>query len=101
MCSDDTSGRRAKLAEVNSGRCKRDSISIYVDILNAIGSGARKSHIVYRANLNFNRCKRYLNELLRMKLIKVENNSPPQWSVIEKGKEFLKKYGELQVILET
>jgi predicted transcriptional regulator len=102
MCAETRHLREAdQIAGVNSGRRRRDLISLYVDILNAIGSGARKSHIVYRANLNFNRCERYIAELLRMELIRVESISPPQWSVTEKGKDFLRKYSELQEILET
>ncbi|MBC7219530.1 MAG: hypothetical protein H5T49_05320, partial [Hadesarchaea archaeon] len=89
MCSDDTSGRRAKLAEVNSGRRKRDLISTYVDILNAIGNGAKKSHIVYKANLNFTRCQRYLNDLLNMGLIKIETTPHLKWTITEKGRYFL------------
>ena len=78
---------------------KRELIDIYADILRAIGSGARKSRIVYKANLNFNLCKRYLGELLKMGLIEVKTDSPPTWVVTEGGQEFLEKCGELKGLL--
>ncbi|MEM3658006.1 MAG: winged helix-turn-helix domain-containing protein [Candidatus Hadarchaeum sp.] len=88
------------MKEVNSDRKRRNIITLYVDILNAIGTCSRKSHIVYRANLNFNRCQKYLDELLRMGLIKIEKTHPIKWSVTEKGNEFLKKYNEIQNLLQ-
>ena len=78
---------------------KRDLIGIYADILRAIGPGARKSHIVYEANLNFNICRRYLGELLEMGLIEVKTDSPPTWVITEGGREFLEKHGDLRGLL--
>ncbi len=78
---------------------KRELIDIYADILRAIGSGARKSRIVYKANLNFNICRRYLNELLGMGLIEVKTDSPPTWAITEGGQEFLEKRRELRGLL--
>ena len=78
---------------------KRELIDIYADILRAIGLGARKSRIVYKANLNFNICRRYLNELLRMGLIEVKTDSPPTWAITEGGQEFLEKRRELRGLL--
>ena len=78
---------------------KRELIDIYADILRAIGLGARKSRIVYKANLNFNICRRYLNELLGMGLIEVKTDSPPTWAVTEGGQEFLEKHRELKGVL--
>lgn len=84
---------------MNAARGRRDLTTIYVDILRAIELGARKSHIVYKANLNFCRCRRYLDDLLGMELIKIKTHSPPTWTITERGLEFLKKYGELRGLL--
>ncbi len=78
---------------------KRELIDIYADILRAIGFGARKSRIVYKANLNFNICRRYLDELLRMGLVDANANSHPTWTVTERGQEFLEKHRELRGLL--
>ena len=75
---------------------RRNLIDIYADILKIIQDGARKTHIVYRANLNFTRCKRYMGELHKSGFVKKRSNSPPAWEVTERGHEFLKKHKELK-----
>lgn len=84
---------------MNATGGRRDTISLYADILRAVGSGARKSHIVYKSNTNFGRCNRYLDDLLRMGLIEVKTHSPPSWAVTRRGREFLKKCGGLRGFL--
>ncbi|MHA2313774.1 MAG: winged helix-turn-helix domain-containing protein [Candidatus Hermodarchaeia archaeon] len=42
---------------------RRSNIEISADILKVALHGAKKSHIVYRANLNFEVVKRYLQRL--------------------------------------
>ncbi len=84
---------------MNAAGGRRDTISLYADILRAIGPGARKSRIVYGANLNFGRCGRYLGELLGMGLVEIKTHSPPTWTVTGRGREFLKKCCELKGIL--
>ncbi|GAI36963.1 unnamed protein product [marine sediment metagenome] len=78
---------------------RRELIDIYADILRAIGPGARKSRIVYKANLNFNICKRYLDELLGMGLVEANADPHPTWTVTEGGQEFLEKRRELKGLL--
>ena len=77
---------------------RRDRISILVDMLEVIGDGARKTHIVYKANLNFESCRRYLNALRNAELIDIRVGSPMKWSITEKGRAFLKKYREFKNI---
>ncbi len=78
---------------------KRELIDIYADILRAIGPGARKSRIVYKANLNFNICRRYLDELRGMGLVEANADPHPTWAITEKGREFLEKRRELKELL--
>ena len=78
---------------------RRGLIDIYVDILNAINDGACRTHIVYRANLNFNRCKRYMDDLASGGLVKIQHRSPSTWAITKRGYEFLKKHGELKGLL--
>ncbi len=78
---------------------RRGLIEIYADMLNAIDHGACRTHIVYTANLNFNRCKRYINDLVNGGLVKVQTNSPSTWAVTDRGYEFLKKHRELRGLL--
>lgn len=78
---------------------RRGLIDIYADILDAIDDGAYKTHIVYRANLNFGWCRRYIGDLANGGLVKVQTNSPSNWAVTDRGREFLKKHGGLRGLL--
>jgi len=77
---------------------RRDKVSILLDMLEAIGDGARKTHIVYKANLNFESCRKYLNAMRNAGLVEIRIESPMKWAITEKGREFLKKYKEFQEI---
>lgn len=83
-----------------AGRMKRrrDKVSILLDMLEAIGDGARKTHIVYKANLNFESCRKYLNAMRNAGLVEIRIESPMKWAITEKGRVFLKKYKEFQEI---
>ncbi|KXA95302.1 hypothetical protein AKJ36_00975 [candidate division MSBL1 archaeon SCGC-AAA259I07] len=80
-------------------RERRSRLDVYADILEAVKGGSKKTHIVYQANLNFKRCKKYLDNLRGNGLIKAESNPPLVWSITEEGKEFLKKYDDMRDIL--
>lgn len=40
-----------------------------------------------------------MTELRRADLIEVRTHSPPSWAVTDRGREFLKKHGELRKLL--
>ena len=82
-----------------SGMKRRGLIDIYADILNAIDDGACRTRIVYKANLNFSRCKQYIRDLAKGGLIKVQTNSPSTWAVTDRGHELLKRHRELKGFL--
>ncbi len=77
---------------------RRDKIAILVDMLEVIGDGARKTHIVYKANLNFESCRKYLNAMRNADLVDIRVESPMKWGITEKGRAFLKKYKEFKDI---
>jgi predicted transcriptional regulator len=70
----------------------RSSLEILVEILRAARTGARKTRIMYRANLGFSQLKRYLNFALETGLIIVPPESTDQYLVSPMGREFLEKY---------
>ena len=80
-------------------RKPRGPIEIYVDILRVIGSGASKNHIVYKANLNFVRCERYLSAMLESELIMNQSHPTQIFFVTAKGQKFIKEYQELKALL--
>lgn len=77
---------------------RRDKISILADVLEAIGDGARKTHIVYKANLNFESCRKYLNAMRNAGLVEIRVGSPMMWAITDKGRALLKKYREFKEI---
>jgi predicted transcriptional regulator len=60
-----------------------------VDILSTAREGARKTEMVYKANLNFNRAERYIPFLEERGLME---NSGAVYKTTEKGTEFLHEY---------
>lgn len=81
------------------GRDRRTRMDIYADILKAVGEESRKTLIVYEANLNFKRCKKYLNKLKENGLVEVKSHSPLAWTITEKGKDFLERYSKMRGLL--
>jgi predicted transcriptional regulator len=74
---------------------KRSNIEICFDILITARKDVKKSHIVYKTNLNFKVLKKYLALLRRSGLIKgpTKNNL---FKTTEKGSRFLNNYRELR-----
>jgi len=71
---------------------RRSSADICADILSIALNGAKKSHIVYKANLNFRIVKGYINTLVSGGLLAPEDD---RYYSTEKGEEFLKRYRAL------
>ena len=71
---------------------RRSRMDIIADILLVAGEEAKKTHIVYSANLNFARVGEYLQYLEDKGLI--ENRSR-RYKTTEKGEEFLRAYLEM------
>ena len=67
-------------------------MDIIADILSVAGEEAKKTHIVYSANLNFARVGEYLQYLVDKGLI--ENRSR-EYKTTERGEEFLRTYREM------
>ena len=70
-------------------------MDIMADILRAASSGAKKTWIVYRANLNFNIFNKYLSQLTENGLLMIRRGSVI-YETTEKGLEFLDEYDGLR-----
>ena len=70
---------------------RRNDVDICADILEVARGGAKKTHLVYKANLNFNIVKKYLSRLSEQELITSENG---HYITTEEGVKFLEKYHE-------
>jgi len=83
---------------------KRDSLTILVDVLNALNTprALRKMAIVYRSNLNFERIEKYLSLLVRTGLIESarSSNETETYRITRKGQAFISRYEELMSLLK-
>ena len=68
---------------------RRSRMDIIADILSVAGEETKKTHIVYRANLNFARVDGYLQHLVDNGLIEKKSR---EYKTTEKGEEFLRAY---------
>ena len=69
---------------------KRSAMEISADILRVAREGAKKSHIVYKANLNFKLIEKYLNRLEEAGLIiKGSNGEGRVFKTTERGTEYI------------
>jgi predicted transcriptional regulator len=86
--------------EISSSiRKKRSHMQISIDILRIALEGAKKSHIVYKANLNFKIVNGFLDSLLNSGLL----NGPSHdriYQTTQKGSEFIEYYENLEKFLK-
>lgn len=80
---------------------RRNSIDISAKILQIALEGAKKSHIVYGSNLNFNIAKRYLERLHEAGLIAYPNIDGRIFKTTTKGKEYLLQYENLNKYIKV
>jgi predicted transcriptional regulator len=75
---------------------KRSNIEISADILKVAIDGAKKSHLVYRANLNFSIIKDYLKDLSSSGLLTIPGNGSKLYTTTDKGIEFINYMNSLK-----
>ena len=76
---------------------KRNNDLIVSQILEICVEGAYKTHVIYKANLNFKKADKYLKMLMESGLISMENKSSKvKYKTTEKGLELNNKYRCLQ-----
>ena len=73
---------------------RRSRTDIAVEILKLTMNGAKKTHIVYEANLNFNIAAKYLEILKDKELVRHENGL---FIITDKGKVFHEMAKELKI----
>lgn len=67
----------------------RRKVEIIADILNAVGRGAKKTRIMYIANLSYNLLEKYLKKTIEAGLMGFQGDF---YRVTEKGRIFLERY---------
>ncbi len=80
---------------------KRGFIEIVGDILNVLNKNSlKKSHIASNCNLDLRAVTKYLNLIIKMKLVKKSKDSP-HFKLTQKGLNFLTQYNNLVKLLEN
>ena len=75
----------------------RDRLDIIADILNVVSREAKKTQIMYQANLSYKVLQRYLNEIVQAALVRFETGSQ-SYMLTFKGKVI---FGGLQTVRES
>ena len=79
---------------------RRNNLDICVEILQVARMGAKKTHIVYKANLNFRIVIEYINRLIKSGMLFSAKNSGI-YTTTERGEKFLKSYYEFIIPLKA
>lgn len=69
----------------------RDRVDIIADILNVVSREAKKTQIMYQANLSYRVLQKYLGEIAEAALIRYEHQSQ-SYTLTFKGQEYLEAY---------
>lgn len=68
----------------------RNKLQIIAEILEIVRDGAKKTHIMYKANLSYKLLCKYLDEVLECGLVRVDCED--SYVVAPKGKKFLQQF---------
>ena len=77
---------------------RRNDLDICADILKVSKAGAKKTHIVYRANLNFKIVKKYLSRLIDNGYL-LDGSDSGVFVTTDRGSNFLEQYARLSIPL--
>jgi len=69
-------------------------LQIIADILTVVRNGARKTKIMYQANLSYRLLNQYLDYAMEAKLVSMSSEDHGHYVVTRKGFEFLEKYNK-------
>jgi predicted transcriptional regulator len=89
--------QRLNFSLKDSFKKRRGRTDIIVDILLVASGKAKKTWIVYKADLNFRMLKEYLPYLVDKGLIE---NTGGEYKTTEKGEEFLTDYQKMKEMLK-
>ncbi len=81
-------------------KSKRDVVDIFAEILELCKQPTAKTRIMYKTYTSYASVSKFLNSLQKIEMLKF-NDSGKKYETTEKGFAFLKKYSELQKIIEN
>jgi len=78
---------------------RRDRLEITAEILRIAKKGVKKTHLVYRANLNHALLEEYLEKLEQQGLIAKNVDPGRRIKTTERGIQFVERYVNLQAVM--
>jgi len=73
-------------------RKNRNKVEIAAQVLKVAADGAKKTHIMYGANLSFDQLEKYLKLLLEKGLLDGRSTERGTYSVTERGRRYLREF---------
>ncbi|MEM3084838.1 MAG: winged helix-turn-helix domain-containing protein [Nitrososphaerales archaeon] len=73
----------------NDDYSKRDKLRILLEILEIGKTPVKKTHILYKANINFHQLTKYLDLLLSLQMLEEINDPFKGYRTTEKGRQML------------
>jgi predicted transcriptional regulator len=70
----------------------RSRLQIIADVLSVVSGGAKKTRIMYQANLSYKLLTRYLGDVLEAGLVRGGNDDC--YELTQKGREFLARFDD-------
>jgi len=72
---------------------RRNNLDISADILRAARNGSKKTHVIYRCNLNFKMVKPYFERLIGQGMLTLADG---YYTTTRRGLTWLSRYGDLR-----
>lgn len=91
-----------RLSNLENENKRRNRLHIIAEILTIAKEGCLKTQIMYRANLSFTQLNEYLSFLVKMHLLKIQNEKGKRiYITTAKGNEYVEKYKAIADLLEN
>jgi len=89
-----------RLSNMETERKRRNRLYIIAEILTVAKEGSLKTQIMYRANLSFAQLNEYLSFLIKIYLLKIQNDNEKKiYRTTTKGNKYLEKYKDITNLL--
>ncbi len=68
---------------------RRNQLTIMTDLLETVQEPQRLTHILYKSNMSYSQLVKYLNDMIKLKLVEEHSKPFRSFSITSKGIQFL------------
>jgi len=84
------------------GSGKRGALEIFISIISSLAeNNLKKTHLIYKANLDSRLASKYINSLVKLELVAKSSMDPSFYVITLKGRDFLRQYNGLIKTIES